>query len=495
MIEAASRSLRQQMNRGPARERPRSKGSLHDASVGGTASWQEDEPRNEPENAQRRIRSAENQHRMVQRTSPQASFPVEARASASATDNYPLEDAADDEVAAAQTPQEDGVSRMFPTDLHQELKRPLSRKKDPSESAASGLGTFSGPSRLTDAFEQKKTRQPIPVESWGPRPPSRGGQQKPSAQLDAGLGDALLSAAPSRGSGPGPSVSRSSSRPGGAQTPGGNRPGAGGGAQTPGGSRPSSKVGGEQSMGAKVTGGTWAAARTEPWAVHEPATRRGRERRTSNRDRGTPEVGQAVGYAAAADLGVFGCGTRAPPNNQQLTKSLSGVFEQHSNQMPRQAHAPSRAAGSTADSPGMLEVSGCGIEHHVPEGAAASSSAAATWPGSPAQSSGGGSPPTRKGPRHSLTDPVAVEDVEAADQDISTHFRRGADAIHPQVIVTRSREQAEQNQHQQQRRGPALRRGSADQRGSSKRDQREQREPQLQFSTSLDVDFLSLFAS
>lgn len=28
---------------------------------------------------------------------------------------------------------------------------------------------------MTDAFEQKKTRQPIPVESWGPRPPSRAG--------------------------------------------------------------------------------------------------------------------------------------------------------------------------------------------------------------------------------------------------------------------------------------------------------------------------------
>merc|ERR1719313_1759164 len=55
-----------------------------------------------------------------------------------------------------------------------ELKRPMSRKKVPSASAAAGLGACAfGVGKVTDAFEQRKTRQPIPVESWGPRPPSR----------------------------------------------------------------------------------------------------------------------------------------------------------------------------------------------------------------------------------------------------------------------------------------------------------------------------------
>merc|ERR1719313_1661815 len=56
-----------------------------------------------------------------------------------------------------------------------DLKRPLSRKKDPSASASAGLGAFSSPQPMTGAFEQNKKRQPIPVESWGPRPPSRKG--------------------------------------------------------------------------------------------------------------------------------------------------------------------------------------------------------------------------------------------------------------------------------------------------------------------------------
>merc|ERR1740139_361370 len=55
------------------------------------------------------------------------------------------------------------------------MKRPLSRKKDPS--AAVGLGELAGPARVTDAFEVRKMRQPIPVESWGQRPPSRAGQK------------------------------------------------------------------------------------------------------------------------------------------------------------------------------------------------------------------------------------------------------------------------------------------------------------------------------
>merc|ERR1719253_2264478 len=72
------------------------------------------------------------------------------------------------------------------------LRRPSSRKKDPSASAAAGLGAFSSPVKLTDAFEQRKTRQPIPVESWGPRPPSRGGPQLTEHKRPAGLDPAAL---------------------------------------------------------------------------------------------------------------------------------------------------------------------------------------------------------------------------------------------------------------------------------------------------------------
>lgn len=458
MIEAASRSLRQQISHGAARDRPCSKGLYHDGANGtipsGPAGWQGipmDEPRS-AENAQRRIRSAENQHRMVSagRDGLPMGSTVASTPSTSALDNYPLEDDVEDDTAALTIPLEDATTRIFPTDFHPELKRPLSRKKDPSASAAAGLGAFAGPSRMTDAFEQRKARQPIPVESWGPRPPSRAGlPQKASAPLDAGLGDVLLSSS-SRASGSGSSAGRPSSKAG-EQSPG---------------SRPSSKVGGEQALGSsKVTGGTWAAARSDP-RVHSE-TRRGRERKAANRDRGSPEVG----HAAAADLGVFGCGTRAP--NQQLTKSLSGVFDHHTNEFRGPAAAPCRTSGhgsTWADEPTALEVSGCGF----------GDPATAAWPGSPAQSCGG-SPPTRKGARHSLAEPVSVEDVEA-EQDHTMHFRRG-DAIPPQVIVTRSRDQAEQHQ----RRGQVRR--SAEQRVPSKR------ETHMPFSTSLDVDFLSLFAS
>mmetsp|Transcript_57715 Transcript_57715/g.102411 ORF Transcript_57715/g.102411 Transcript_57715/m.102411 type:complete len:492 (-) Transcript_57715:80-1555(-) len=482
MIEAASRSLRQQMNRGGVRDRPRSKGSLHDGN--GTApsqspvnqgaeSWPAqgfpvDEPRS-AENAQRRIRSAENQHRSVtsaSRDGPQLS--VQPTASTSALDNYSLEDEVEEDAGQA-GPIDDVPKNIFPSDFHQELKRPLSRKKDPSASAAAGLGAFAGPARMTDAFEQRKTRQPIPVESWGPRPPSRAGlPQKGSNNLDTGLSDPLdptkLIGTPSRASGSA-SVGRPSSKVGN---------------ETPGGSRPSSKIGGEQALGSKVVGGTWASARAEP-RVHSE-TRRGRERKPPNRDRASPEVGYA------ADLGVFGCGTRAP--NQQLTKSLSGVFDHHSSQFRgAPATAPSRAAHSTwADAPsGDLEVSGCGLRD---------ATAPSPWPGSPSQSHAG-SPPTRKGARHSfgadaVASQIAVEDVEA-DPDphgLHSNFRRGGD-MPPQVIVTRSNQTQSRGQVRRSERTDQVRRSErTEQRRVSERGERN-----MPFSTSLDNDFLSLFAS
>ncbi|CAJ1383035.1 unnamed protein product [Effrenium voratum] len=295
MIEAASRSLRQQMNRGVARGPQVSQTK----STDGTSS---EEPRS-AENAQRRIRSAENQHRSVSSASQDPQSTVAPTPSTSALDNYTLEDDVEEDVTGASGV--DDVPRV-PHDFPQELKRPASRKKDPSASAAAGLGAFAGPSRMTDAFEQRKTRQPIPVESWGPRPPSRAGLPKaagPAAPLD-GLGDGFVT--PCRGSGANSSV---------------GRPKVGTEREPSQGSRPSSKMGNESRAGskastdqacAKVVGGTWAAARVEPrHSVNE--ARRGRERR-STQTRGTSDVG------FAGDLGVFGRG-------QQLTKSFSGVLD------------------------------------------------------------------------------------------------------------------------------------------------------------------------
>lgn len=295
MIEAASRSLRQQVS-SKTRDRPRSKGSNH----GDRSFWEACEPHS-TESAQRRIHSAENQHRIV--GPPRTS-------SASALDHYP--------------PDEDGSHGpedipIFP----QELKRPLSRKKGPSASAAAGLGAFSGPARLTDAFEQRKTRQPIPVESWGPRPPSRHGLPPKAAPLDdSGLDDD-------------PKLISPSSR----------REQGGGGA-----GRPGSRAGSDQ-----VSGVTWATARGGvPVGRSVSDTRRGRERRTPGR--GAPE-----------DLGVLGRGTRSP--NQQLSKNLSGVFDSES--------GPRHFGAWDPDATDPLEVSGCGLDGPMVTN---------TWPGSPASS-------------------------------------------------------------------------------------------------------------
>jgi len=367
--------------------------------------------------------------------------------STSALDNYSIEDDVEEDTQAGNAGIED-AQKLFQEDFHQELKRPLSRKKDPSASAAAGLGVFAGPARLTDAFEQRKTRQPIPVESWGPRPPSRAGLPSKTPTMETGLGDVdpkILT--PARGSGANSSAGR----------PASNASNVG---------RPASKAGGEQApLGSNFVGGTWAAARAEPRVLSE--TRRGRERKAPGR--GSPEVGYAT------DLGVFGMGTRAP--NQQLTKSLSGVFDHHSSQFRDPTSAPSRTApsrtavqtGAWADAPGALEVSGCGLGDHT----------AGSWLANAAQPCGG-SPPSRKGGRHSLAEAVSVEEMEAPDPDhaLNTNFLRNSTPA--QVIVTRSTQ-------------PGQSRGMV-RRNTDARAVRE-RERNVAFSTSLDVDFLSLFAS
>lgn len=446
MIEAASRSLRQQMHAG--RDRPRSKGSLHDgkeAALQGLGSWQQEQgaaPVEElrSEHAQRRIRSADNQHRTTVAASRDAHADALVSPS-SALDNYTYD--VDEDNHALVPGAED--AHIWTQDLRpdHEIKRPLSRKKDPPASAAAGLGAFSGPARMTDAFEQRKTRRPIPVESWGPRPPSRAGMPQKASAAD-GLADAFVGT-PSRGSGAGLSISRTNSKieKGMGEQDKGSRSSS---LVTSKQSRASNKTGSKQMLGSKVGRGTWAAARPDP------------------RD-----------LSGGLNLGVFGCGTRAPP--QQLTKSLSGVFDNHA---PIGSRVADSRPVSSADAVGELEVSGYGLDHEH-------GNTAIGWPGSPAQSCGTSPPSRHRGRQSSMsrTEPMQMEDVEA-DPDLSLHanFRRAGDTA--PVIVTRS----QSNVHLRSGTGP---RASRD-RGASSRPAGE-RERSMPFSTSLDVDFLNLFAS
>jgi hypothetical protein len=477
MIEAASRSLRLQMAKGAARERPRSKGSLHDGSRGSSGvealgAVQGGEPLHSAENAQRRIRSAENQHRMVSSASRDGRprDPMAASGPIATISHVPpaaldinAEDDLDEDVqpgataspaAAVLSGIEDGPG-PFPHDFAQELKRPLSRKKDPSASAAAGLGAFSGPARMTDAFEQRKTRQPIPVESWGPRPPSRAGlpgAQK-AAPLDEGLADVdpkiLLEQTRGRGGVGGGGSSSSNVRPGGAKTAGDQ----------------AAKPSGTWAAARAEPGGTWAAARAES-RVQSETRNRGRDRRGVVSRGNGPEA-----YTSPTELGVFGYGTGAP--SQRLSKSLSGVFDHHNTPFKEQrggtaSWTGSPFAGSTSswspqvDPVGTLEVSGSGLLEP----------AGGPW-GTPGDSLQGGSPPTRKGGRPGA-DGVSVEDVEAESELGGPHYRR--DSTPPQVIVTRS--------SQMKTRGNVRR----------TTDPRQGGQP-MPFTTSLDVDFLSLFAS
>mmetsp|Transcript_94457 Transcript_94457/g.148653 ORF Transcript_94457/g.148653 Transcript_94457/m.148653 type:complete len:460 (-) Transcript_94457:71-1450(-) len=445
MIEEAARSLRQQMGR--TQGRPRSKGSgqgersgERSSSFSGNTSLFSGNMRNavveEPhpvvENAQRRIRSAENDHRIIhtQQFGPPryegtpTSASSQQGGASSALDNYPAEE-------------EPSQHPGFEDPHFGDLKRPASRKKDPSASAAAGLGAFSSPVKMTDAFEQRKTRQPIPVESWGPRPPSRHGLPTKAAGLEAS------SLEEERG----PPLQHTNT----ATSTRGRSDGSSNSVVTT----------------HSVVGGTWAAARYAP--LHE--TRRGRERKA--KDRSTPE-----------DLGIYGCSPMGrPPSSQQLAKSFSGVFdhsipEREGVQRPSVTTAFSTAGtgnwASHVDQEGALEVSGLGLGEHAP----------GAWPSSPVGSVVGGSPPTRKGARHSET--VSVEDVEAVETDLSglgglgihaqSLYRR--DATPPQVIVTRSQLKKDRGD---------VRRG--------REERTRERGKNMPFSTGLDPDFLSLFAS
>lgn len=416
MIEAASRSLRQQM-RGALR--PQSKTALHEGA---------EEPRS-AEHAQRRIRSAENQHRSVSdpHTEPAPASTVAPTPSTSALDNY-LEDDVEEDVTGHSGL--DDVPRV-PHDFPQELKRPASRKKDPSASAAAGLGAFSGAVRMTDAFEQKKTRQPIPVESWGPRPPSRAGLPPKAEALTDGFSTSCRGVGASSSSVGRPFNERETSQ----------------GRSSKSHEAPARKA--EQALpGSKVVGGTWAAARAEPRSAGPgPGTasadaRRGRERRAT---RSGPK---------ATDLGVFGRG-------QPLTKSLSGVLD-----TTQFRHNVPKAARPVLAEPQALEVSGCGLGD--------------AWPASP--QSCGGTPPTRRPRGHGQE--MQMEDVEVDDHVLHPNFRRG-DATPPQVIVTRSHGASRASVGSRGSGGAAHPREGVRHTGGER----------MPFPTSLDVDFLSLFAS
>jgi len=92
---------------------------------------------------------------------------------------------------------------------------------------------------------------------------------------------------------------------------------------------------------------------------------------------------------------------------------------------------------------------------------------------------------------------MQMEDVEVEDQVLHPNFRRG-DATPPQVIVTRSHGTRSDGHG-----NPRPLRRSVDQRGSAVDPRaaggaavnREAPGQRMPFPTSLDVDFLSLFAS
>eukprot|EP00442_Polarella_glacialis_P037318 CAMPEP_0115072552 /NCGR_PEP_ID=MMETSP0227-20121206/14293_1 /TAXON_ID=89957 /ORGANISM="Polarella glacialis, Strain CCMP 1383" /LENGTH=401 /DNA_ID=CAMNT_0002459311 /DNA_START=78 /DNA_END=1283 /DNA_ORIENTATION=+ len=387
--------------------------------------------------------AAENQHRTISsasRDGPAISHTVAPTPSTSALDNYSIEDDVEEDTQAGNAGIED-AQKLFQEDFHQELKRPLSRKKDPSACLR----------RSSEAYRRFRAEKNEAANSGGELGSSASISRRPTLEdSDDGNGSGGCGSKD-------PHTCSREWRKLQRWQPASNASNVG---------RPASKAGGEQApLGSNFVGGTWAAARAEPRVLSE--TRRGRERKAPGR--GSPEVGYAT------DLGVFGMGTRAP--NQQLTKSLSGVFDHHSSQFRDPTSAPSRTApsrtavqtGAWADAPGALEVSGCGLGDHT----------AGSWLANAAQPCGG-SPPSRKGGRHSLAEAVSVEEMEAPDPDhaLNTNFLRNSTPA--QVIVTRSTQ-------------PGQSRGMV-RRNTDARAVRE-RERNVAFSTSLDVDFLSLFAS
>jgi len=118
--------------------------------------------------------------------------------------------------------------------------------------------------------------------------------------------------------------------------------------------------------------------------------------------------------------------------------------------------------GTGWDAHGPLEINGKSLDP----------SCGPPWPSSPNGVSSGNSPP-RRGRHPNAADMVAVEDVEAdldADRGLAVNYWRDAPAKRPVIVTTR--------------------RNARETRGKEQAGQVE-----VPFTTSLDEDFLSLFAT
>lgn len=359
MIEAASRSLRQHSGR--PRDRPRSKGSAQE------------------------------------RTSDPARPCSERTEIHSAVSSGFISDAFEESFEDA--------PHMF--------KRPLSRKKDPSASAAAGLGAYASPAKVTDAFEQRKARQPIPMESWGPRPPSRHGHTAKASPLTADLCDQDDSGLGSPGVASSGWVDGSSNSPA---------------------ARPSTAGHGD----------TWAAARDS----------KGGDRRRDRKSKSS--------LSGGLDDGISG----ASSPNHEIVGSLGGNFGLG---LGFDLERESPTSWASFVEPGALEVSSDGLR--------AMAAAAAARPGTPG---GTGSCGSTRGSRKVHHDPVSVEEVDS-DTDFSpyNHHVHRREATPPQVIVTRS----------------SQRKDRGESRGREQKERRGHNGKAMPFTTNLDKDFLSLFAS
>lgn len=73
------------------------------------------------------------------------------------------------------------------SDDYKSMRRPPSRKKNPSHSAVAGLGAFASPVCVTNAFEKAKTVRPQHFETHTRRPPSRHKEPPRSLHLEGAV--------------------------------------------------------------------------------------------------------------------------------------------------------------------------------------------------------------------------------------------------------------------------------------------------------------------
>jgi len=347
-----------------------------------------------------------------------------------------------------------------------DVKRPASRKKAPSASALAGLGSLDTPEKMMDAFEQRKTRHPIPIasESWRPRPPSRHGLPSKSIERPSSRAGTLDHGRPPSRAGP---SSRNST---------GHLGEVGLAAEDA--KLPTTSPWSHDAMvlgrnavprhSTTLQGTALQAASEQPTPDQAPATaatwaQRGRDRKVKDFRASVDLKSSATAAAAPKEFGAFGShdaptGPRSPtmqqqgpagrPSQQTLTKNLSDVFDHSSEWVaPGNAHpstswaSPAAAAAGAGPADG-LEVSGFGL----------------------------GTPWT-SGPNM-----VSVEDVVDTEFDVGFPRR---DSTPLQVIVTRSQAKKGRSDSQVRARERGQPRGG----------------PPPKIATTLDDDFLALFAA